>query len=194
MATRAPTRPRSTRRPESSRCCPAALHRSHLAQPGPGSRSRIVVDMAVGGDGAVTASDVYRAMVRNHAKLAYDGVAAWLEASGPAPERSRPYRGCDEQVRLQDRRRAGAAARRQERGRARFRHAPRSEPCSTATVSRTAARRARTARSELIENFMVAANGVTASSWPRSGFPRCGGCVRSPERWPRIVELARRAR
>ena len=36
-------------------------------------------------DGAVTASDVYRALVRNQAKLAYDSVAAWLDGTGPAP-------------------------------------------------------------------------------------------------------------
>ena len=48
-------------------------------------RLAIVVEMTVGPDGAVTASDVYRALVRNQAKLAYDSVAAWLDGTGKAP-------------------------------------------------------------------------------------------------------------
>ena len=48
-------------------------------------RLAIVVEMTVGADGAVTASDVYRALVRNQAKLAYDSVAAWLDGTGKAP-------------------------------------------------------------------------------------------------------------
>ena len=37
---------------------------------------------------SVGASDVYRALVRNHAKLAYNGVAAWLDGDGAAPARA----------------------------------------------------------------------------------------------------------
>src|SRR5258706_13981127 len=50
-------------------------------------RLPLVIEMTVGGDGTVTASDVYRARVLNRAKLAYNAVAAWLDGQGVAPPR-----------------------------------------------------------------------------------------------------------
>ena len=56
-------------------------------------RLAVVVEMVVGADGAVDGSDIYRARVRNHAKLAYNSVAAWLDGDGAlARWRSRPSR------------------------------------------------------------------------------------------------------
>src|SRR5213594_4662067 len=52
-----------------------------------GERLALVVEMTVGADGAATGGDVYRARVVNHAKLAYDAVAAWLDGAAPAPPR-----------------------------------------------------------------------------------------------------------
>src|SRR5208337_2533175 len=66
-------------------------------------RLAVVVDMVIGGDGVLQGSEVYRARVRNHAKLAYDSVAAWLAASGPAPEGLAAVEGLAENLRLQDR-------------------------------------------------------------------------------------------
>ena len=48
-------------------------------------RLALVVDIAVTAEGAVAQSDIYRAVVRNRAKLAYDSVAAWLDDTAPAP-------------------------------------------------------------------------------------------------------------
>ena len=45
-------------------------------------RLAIVIEMVIGADGSLQDSDIYRARVRNHAKLAYNSVAAWLEGSG----------------------------------------------------------------------------------------------------------------
>ncbi len=56
-------------------------------------RLAIVIEMAVGADGTVAESDVYRAVVLNRAKLAYNGVAAWLDGTAPAPRGSRRCRG-----------------------------------------------------------------------------------------------------
>ena len=46
-------------------------------------RLAMVIEMAVAADGSVAGSDVYRARVHNHAKLAYNAVAAWLDGAGP---------------------------------------------------------------------------------------------------------------
>ena len=48
-------------------------------------RLAVVVEMVIGADGSLQGSDIYRARVRNHAKLAYNSVAAWLEGRGPIP-------------------------------------------------------------------------------------------------------------
>ena len=66
-------------------------------------RLAIVVEIAVGRDGAVGESRVFRALVRNHAKLAYNGVAAWLEGASPAPAKVAATPGLDDQLRTQDR-------------------------------------------------------------------------------------------
>jgi exoribonuclease-2 len=44
--------------------------------------------------------------------------------------------------------------------------------------------------SELIENFMVAANGVMARALSAAAVSSIRRVVKTPERWPRIVELA----
>ena len=43
---------------------------------------------------------------------------------------------------------------------------------------------------ELIEDFMIAANGVVATYLETRGLPSIRRVLRSPERWERIVELA----
>ena len=67
-------------------------------------RLAIVIEMAVSADGALLEeSDVYRAVVINRAKLAYNGVAAWLDGAAPAPARISAVPGLDQQLRMQDR-------------------------------------------------------------------------------------------
>jgi VacB/RNase II family 3'-5' exoribonuclease len=66
-------------------------------------RRAIVVEMEVRPDGSIAGSDVYRALVRNRAKLAYNGVAAWLDGTSPAPAPVLALPGIDEQLRVQDR-------------------------------------------------------------------------------------------
>jgi len=66
-------------------------------------RLAIVIEMQVGADGAVGTSDIYRAVVVNRAKLAYNGVAAWLDGTAPAPAPISAVPGLDQNLRLQDR-------------------------------------------------------------------------------------------
>ena len=66
-------------------------------------RLAIVIEMEVGSDGAVGKSDIYRAMVVNRAKLAYNAVAAWLDGTAPAPAPISAVPGLDQNLRLQDR-------------------------------------------------------------------------------------------
>ncbi len=66
-------------------------------------RTSVVVEMVIDADGTLRGSDVYRALVSNHAKLAYNNVAAWLDGGGEPPEALAAVHGLDEALRLQDR-------------------------------------------------------------------------------------------
>jgi VacB/RNase II family 3'-5' exoribonuclease len=153
-------------------------------------RAAIVVDMTIAADGTLGASDVYRARVRNHAKLTYEGVGAWLEKSGPAPPAFAAVAKLDEQVRLQDRLAGLLHARREEEGALDFDRTEMKPVLADGTVTELRIEAPNRAR-DLIESFMVAANGVTARFLSSRNFPSLRRVVRSPERWPRIVDLAR---
>jgi exoribonuclease-2 len=63
-------------------------------------RVALVVEMTVNADGTVGAADLYRAVVKNRAKLAYNAVPAWLDATGPIPDRAAIVPGMEAQLRL----------------------------------------------------------------------------------------------
>jgi VacB/RNase II family 3'-5' exoribonuclease len=152
-------------------------------------RLAVVVDMTVAGDGTVTASEVYRAVVQNKAKLAYNAVGAWLDGTGPAPTKITAVPGLEEQLRAQDRAAQAMKALRHQHGalsldtlesRAVF------DGEVLADLRPDEKNRAR----ELIEDLMIAANGVTARYLTAHGYPSLRRVLRSPERWERIVALA----
>src|SRR5918999_232032 len=65
-------------------------------------RLAVVVEMEIRPDGAVERRDIYRALVHNHAKLAYERVADWLGGvTRDLPELGN-VDGLAEQIRLQD--------------------------------------------------------------------------------------------
>ena len=152
-------------------------------------RLAIVIEMVVGADGAVKASDVYRASVRNHAKLAYNSVAAWLEGTAAAPQRIREVPGLDTQLRTQDRAAQAMRGLRFQHG-ALSLHTPEAEAVFNGEELTDLRPDEPNRAKELIEDFMVAANGVTAKYLARKGFPSLRRVLRSPERWGRIVALA----
>lgn len=151
-------------------------------------RDAIVVDMTIGGDGAAAEFDVYRARVRNRAKLTYDAVAAWLDG-GPAPAAFDSEPALRAQVTLQDRLASVLRARRQEDGALDFDRRELKPIVANGEVTDLRTEEPNRAR-DLIESFMVAANGITARFLSSRGYPSIRRVVRSPERWPRIVELA----
>ena len=154
-------------------------------------RSAIVIDMEVGDDGELGQSDVYPARVRNRAKLAYEAVAAWLDGTGavPAPLAQEP--AIAKQVKLQDAIASRLRARRHAEGALDFDRTELKAIVSDGEVTDVRTVEPNRAR-DLIENFMVAANGVTARFLTARGCPSIRRIVRSPERWDRIVDLARR--
>ena len=155
-------------------------------------RLAIVIDMTVAEDGTVTGSDVYRATVVNRAKLAYDAVAAWLDGSAPAPPPVGAVGGMDEQLRVQDRVAQAMKAHRHQHG-ALSLETPEGRAVFDGDVLTDLRPDTKNRAKELIEDFMIAANGVTAHYLEDHGFPSLRRVLRSPERWERIVELAARS-
>jgi VacB/RNase II family 3'-5' exoribonuclease len=153
-------------------------------------RLAIVIEMLVRDDGVVTSSDIYRARVVNQAKLAYDGVASWLDGNAPAPPRVTAVRGLDSQLRLQDRIAQALKRQRHTNGALSLETIEARPVFDGDTLSDLRGDRRNRAK-DLIEDLMVAANGVTARFLDARGFPSLRRVLRSPQRWERIVELAR---
>ena len=152
-------------------------------------RLALVVDMIVDGDGQVTAGELYRALVVNRAKLAYNAVAAWLEGTSEAPAKVAAVDGLAENLRLQDRVAQALRQRRHDNGALELQTLEPRAQFQGDTVSDLRLEQPNRAK-QLIEDFMVAANVTTARFLEKKGFPSVRRVLRSPERWERIVELA----
>jgi exoribonuclease-2 len=152
-------------------------------------RCAIVIEMIMGDDGKVQQSDVYQAIVRNHAKLQYAKLAAWLEGnSSDYPEITR-VKGLAENIKLQDRMAQKMKAMRYEHGALEF-ETIEATPIFDGDTLREMKVEQRNRAKDLIEDFMIAANGTTARYLTGKNFPSMRRVVRIPKRWDRIVELA----
>jgi exoribonuclease-2 len=155
-------------------------------------RLSVVIEFVVDAQGAVVASDVYPALVQNHAQLTYDAVGPWLEGAGPVPARIAASPALQTQLRLQH---VCAEALRA----VRYRHgALNIETIETQPVlehERIAdvVRQQKNEATELIEDFMIACNEVVARKLENAGVSSIRRVVKAPKRWDRIVDLARTA-
>jgi exoribonuclease-2 len=153
-------------------------------------RRSLVVDMTIAADGQLVAAEIYQAMVVNRAKLAYDSVAAWLDGSAAPPAPVAAVPGMDEQLRTQDRVAQRLKQVRENAG-----------SLGLATLEAQAVRAGAVLldlrpdednrAKQLIEYFMIAANGVVARYLEGKGSSSMRRVLREPERWERIVQLAR---
>ncbi|MBC7918268.1 MAG: RNB domain-containing ribonuclease [Rhodoferax sp.] len=153
-------------------------------------RLALVTDMVFSPDARLQHFTVYRALVQNQAKLAYDAVAAWIEGQGPLPLAAQTVPGMDTQLRQQDalaqqlralRRSHGALELETFQPRAVF------DGEKVVDILQQVQNRAR----QLIEELMIATNGCNARFLAGAGVGSLRRVVRSPERWLRIVEVAR---
>lgn len=151
-------------------------------------RIAIIVEFVVSEHGRISGGDMYRALVRNKAKLAYKAVGSWLEGRAASPERAQAP-DILEQLRLQDH---AAESLRKERAR--------SGALELETIEvehyfhgdelRELRRQERGRGTSLIENLMIASNGVTVRFLEERGLPVIRRVVRTPEHWGRIREIA----
>lgn len=152
-------------------------------------RLAIIIEMVVGADGDLQDTSIYRAWVCNHAKLAYNSLAAWLEGTGTIPEAVAAVNGLEENLRLQD-----EVTQRMKN----FRHlhgalsleTTEAKPVFDGDQIRTLEIEEQNRAKEIIEDLMIAANGVTARYLSARKFPSIRRIVRTPKRWERIAEIA----
>jgi len=153
-------------------------------------RTALVIELEVDKDGVVARKELYRSLVRNQAKLAYSSVGPWLEGSGAPPPKVAASRELQEQLKTQDqigrslgrcRSRRGALHLASQEARAVF----------TGDLLTDLRIEEKNRAKDLIENFMIAANGAVAGFLTDKGFPVLRRVLRTPERWDRIVQLAK---
>jgi exoribonuclease-2 len=152
-------------------------------------RVAVVIEFAVDSTGAASNGKAYRALVRNRAQLAYNSVGAWLENRGPAPAKVAASADLAAQLKLQDK-----AA--QCMLNSRFQHGAldletiETRPVMVNNQITEIASLEKNRATSLIEEFMVAANGVIARTFEDGNVASIRRIVRTPKRWDRIVELA----
>jgi exoribonuclease-2 len=154
-------------------------------------RGAIVIDIVVSTDGTITAADVYRALVLNKAKLAYNGVSDWLDGKGPPPAPLNTA-ALQDQLRVQERVAQALGKVRYERGALSLETIQTSAVFDGTTLRELIAEKQNRAQ-DLIENLMIAANQCAAHWLQSKGFPSLRRVLRTPEKWDRIVQIAAEA-
>lgn len=150
----------------------------------------VVIEFVANTQGEIVSHDLYRALVRNRAQLAYNAVGAWLEGRGPAPAKVAASTDLQEQLHLQNDIAQALRA-------ARFRHGALN--IETIEVSPVLLnehvvdlqKQEKNHATELIEDFMIAANQAVAMTLESKKISSIRRVVKTPERWDRMVELAR---
>jgi VacB/RNase II family 3'-5' exoribonuclease len=147
----------------------------------------IVIEFIVSNDGHVKSSDLYRAIVRNKAQLTYNAVGGWFEGSAAPPSKVAASAELQSQLKLQNQ--VAQALKKQ-----RFLNGALNietievRPVILNEKVVDVVRQEKNPATDLIEDFMIAANGVVARALEDVSSLR--RIVKTPERWDRIVQLA----
>ena len=150
-------------------------------------RLSVVTEFVVDAGGTLASSDVYRVVVRNKAQLQYNSVGSWLEGTSPAPPKVAASTELQQQLKLQDTVAQLLKTQRQQNGALNLQTDELHPLVLNDQVVDVVAQQ-RNHATELIEDFMIAANGVIARMLEKVSSLR--RIVRTPERWDRIVQLA----
>ena len=152
-------------------------------------RLSFVIEMLISKDGSLEDSKIYKAWVHNYAKLTYNRVAVWLEKNEEAPAAIAAIKGLAENLKLQDQ-----VAQKMKN----IRHVHGALSLETIEAKLVfdgdqilaLEPEEKNRAKEIIEDFMIAVNGVTARYLSARNFPSIRRVVRKPKRWDRIVEIA----
>lgn len=152
-------------------------------------RLSIVVEMIIAADGSIQDSDIYRARVISRAKLSYNSIAAWLDGNGTVPDAVAAAKGLDENLRIQDRVAQCMKNFRHVHGALSF-ETIEARPIFDGDEIRDLEVEKKNRAKDIIEDFMIGANGAAARYLSSKKYPLIRRVVRTPKRWERIVEIA----
>jgi VacB/RNase II family 3'-5' exoribonuclease len=153
-------------------------------------RLAVVTEMLLTADGEVKKTDIYRAVVKSQAKLAYEPVGAWLDGKGDVPQRVAEVPGLEAQIKLQFEISNRLGRLRAEQG---------SLELGTIQANPVVNDQGKVTELELVEdngareliaNFMITTNVAMAKFLEAAGRSSLRRVVRTPKYWPRIVEIA----
>jgi len=149
----------------------------------------VVIEYTVLPDGSTRHGSLYRAIIENKAKLIYEEVGEWLEGTReiPLPVSSLP--GLEEQIRLQHEAAQRLRRHRMKHGALDLRTIEAEPVVEDGRVRDLVVQRQDLAR-QIIEEFMVAANGTTVAYLEDAGVPMIERVVVTPKYWGAIVDTA----
>jgi VacB/RNase II family 3'-5' exoribonuclease len=153
-------------------------------------RLAVVTEIIISRNGDVETTDIFRALLRNYAKLSYEETGAWLEGDGEIPEAFARISGLEAQIRLQYEAAARLRAFRKQNGALEFETVEARPVVENDKITDLKIEKRNSAR-DIIENFMVTANVEMAEFLEKRSLVSLRRVVRTPERWNRIVEIAR---
>jgi VacB/RNase II family 3'-5' exoribonuclease len=152
-------------------------------------RFAVIIEIIIDPAGDVLRSNIYHGLVRNQAKLAYNSIGSWLEGKAPMPSAVAAVSGLAENLRIQDRAAQILKSKRHERGALEL-HIIESRPIFTGDEILDMQIVEKNRAKEIIEDFMIVANDITADFLKKAGIPSLRRVVRVPKRWEKIVEVA----
>ena len=147
----------------------------------------VVIEFVVDPVGTVKSPTLYRAVVRNKAQLQYNSVGAWLEGKSPAPPKVAASVDLQTQLKLQDEVAQKLKGQRFRNGALNL-QTDEVLPMVLNDQVVDVVKQQKNRATDLIEDFMIAANGVVARFLENVSSLR--RIVRTPKRWDRIVQLA----
>lgn len=152
-------------------------------------RFAIVVELLIATTGSVKSFSIYRAWVRNQAKLSYQSLADWLDGKAPMPAPIATVKGLEANLRLQDKVAQKMKVLRHEHGALEFETIHASPIFESGELKDLRQDRSNRAK-DIVADFMIAANGAVALFLSSKNFPSLRRVVSTPKRWDRIMELA----
>jgi VacB/RNase II family 3'-5' exoribonuclease len=153
-------------------------------------RAALVIEFTVDAQAKIAASDIYLAQVVNKAQLAYPSVGAWLAGTAAAPPKVAASASLQQQLRMQNQIAQKLRLERSSHGALNLQTIE-THPIRVSDGEIDIEAEQKNDATQLIEDFMIAANGVVARSLAAKHFSSIRRVVKTPKRWDRIVELAR---